>query len=204
MVYDSGQADSAPAWSPGGTQLAFERHGPVGGVDGDFVLDLATGGDANLTFDPLEMPVHDEGPAWSPDGTRIPFSAARASPTIGMTGRRCERSSSRPRSRDPRSAVEPGCCGCVAKVVGADRHPHGLARSEAAGAPSPARVHEARSSAAARRHWCCGEEGEGETGDEGYPSSEHGRMLRPIVGHASDRVIDARWGRRRSVPVAMS
>jgi dipeptidyl aminopeptidase/acylaminoacyl peptidase len=81
MVYDSGREDSAPAWSPDSRKLAFEIHGPIGGVDGDiFVLDLRTGLVRQLTSDPQEAPVHDEGPAWSPDGTMLSFTSERSDP----------------------------------------------------------------------------------------------------------------------------
>jgi dipeptidyl aminopeptidase/acylaminoacyl peptidase len=81
MVYDSGREDSAPAWSPDGRKLAFERHGPIGGVDGDiFVLDLGTGLVRQLTSDSPDAPIHDEGPAWSPDGTMISFTSERSDP----------------------------------------------------------------------------------------------------------------------------
>ena len=76
---DSALEDSAPAWSPDGTKLAFESHGPVGGTDGDiYVLDLRSGAVSQLTGDPPAAPVHDEGPAWSPDGTMIAFTSERS------------------------------------------------------------------------------------------------------------------------------
>ena len=67
--------DSAPAFSPDGTQLAFESARDSGDA---LALDLyvmnADGSDVRrLTADPA----HDEGPIWSPDGTKIAFTSER-------------------------------------------------------------------------------------------------------------------------------
>ncbi|WP_157245087.1 alpha/beta hydrolase family protein [Nonomuraea typhae] len=60
-----GPADTAPAWSPDGTRLAFLRGGDL--------FTLRPGGEPERL---TELP-HGAGPAhWSPDGTRIAFTAA--------------------------------------------------------------------------------------------------------------------------------
>jgi dipeptidyl aminopeptidase/acylaminoacyl peptidase/CubicO group peptidase (beta-lactamase class C family) len=65
-----GNADSAPAWSPDGTQVAFLRAQdgppqlwlmPIGGGEAEHLTTLALGAGA---------------PAWSPDGHKIAFAAA--------------------------------------------------------------------------------------------------------------------------------
>src|SRR5262249_4966504 len=68
----SGTADTAPAWSPDGSQIAFQREGqvhllPSDGGEPEKVTDLALGAGA---------------PVWSPDGTRVAFSAP-VDPTDG-------------------------------------------------------------------------------------------------------------------------
>jgi TolB protein len=66
LTDDPATSDTAPAWSPDGTRVAFQRSGPT---DGIWTMD-ATGGD--LAF----VPHTDHGfqPTWSPDGKRIAFS----------------------------------------------------------------------------------------------------------------------------------
>jgi TolB protein len=65
--------DSAPAWSPDGTMIAWEST-----RDGDdreiYVMD-ADGTDARRLTD---NELHDEGPAWSPDGRLITFTRAES------------------------------------------------------------------------------------------------------------------------------
>jgi dipeptidyl aminopeptidase/acylaminoacyl peptidase/CubicO group peptidase (beta-lactamase class C family) len=74
-----GTADSEPAWSPDGRQLAFLR-GAVptadrGDEDGPAQIWLlpAGGGEARRL---TELPLGAGAPVWSPDGTRLAFTAA--------------------------------------------------------------------------------------------------------------------------------
>ncbi len=64
-----GHADSAPAWSPDGTRLAFLRGGD--GAAQLWVLPADGGEPERLTT----LPLGAGAPVWSPDGTRIAFSA---------------------------------------------------------------------------------------------------------------------------------
>jgi dipeptidyl aminopeptidase/acylaminoacyl peptidase len=61
------EGGSGPAWSPDGTQIAFERDGEI------FVIGAAGGTAVNLT----NHPALDMSPAWSPDGSRIAFASDR-------------------------------------------------------------------------------------------------------------------------------
>jgi Tol biopolymer transport system component len=75
--------DTAPAWSPDGTQIAFER-APADTLDPgpgkpepeekDIYVMNADGSDVRRLTD---SPGKDEGPTWSPDGTKIAFSSDR-------------------------------------------------------------------------------------------------------------------------------
>jgi TolB protein len=77
LVYDGPLADSAPAWSPDGSRIAFEMHPPDLAEAGDVYTMRADGSQLRqLTTDPA----HDEGPAWSPDGTMIAFTSERDEP----------------------------------------------------------------------------------------------------------------------------
>ena len=72
----SGSSDTAPAWSPDGTRLAFLRDGQV------HVL-AADGGEPEKVTD---LPLGAGAPVWSPNGERIAFSAA-VDPTDGRRAR---------------------------------------------------------------------------------------------------------------------
>ena len=61
---------SAPAWSPNGQQIAFERTGDIA------VADWRGNGIHPLTDTPA--PVSESDPAWSPDGTQIAFARGEA------------------------------------------------------------------------------------------------------------------------------
>ena len=67
--------DSAPAFSPDGTKLAFESARDSGDalVLDIYVMNVDGTGVRRLTADPA----HDEGPIWSPDGTKIAFTSER-------------------------------------------------------------------------------------------------------------------------------
>jgi TolB protein len=64
-------SDTAPAWSPDGTQVAFAS---ARADNWDlFVIDIATGQETRLTQDPAT----DLAPVWSPDGRQIAFLSNR-------------------------------------------------------------------------------------------------------------------------------
>ena len=65
-------SDTAPAWSPDGTQVAFTS--ARAGNWELFVIDIATGQEKRLTQDPAA----DLAPVWSPDGRQIAFLSNRA------------------------------------------------------------------------------------------------------------------------------
>ena len=69
----AGPADTAPAWSPDGRQLAFLRAGPelVPGPPQLWLLP-AHGGEARRLTD---LPLGAGAPVWSPDGRRVAFTA---------------------------------------------------------------------------------------------------------------------------------
>jgi dipeptidyl aminopeptidase/acylaminoacyl peptidase len=71
-----GAYDSAPAWSPDGSRIAFESNADVGGANPEGDMEIWTmsadgTGAAQLTHDA----VHDEGPAWSPDGRLLAYTS---------------------------------------------------------------------------------------------------------------------------------
>jgi Tol biopolymer transport system component len=66
-------ADMHPAWSPDGTQIAFESKRDASDWD-IWVMNADGGAPRNLT---ANEPADDGNPAWSPDGQRIAFSSNR-------------------------------------------------------------------------------------------------------------------------------
>ncbi|MEE1742484.1 S9 family peptidase [Streptomyces sp. BE147] len=66
-----GPADTAPRWSPDGTQLAFLRAGQLHLLPAD-------GGEAVALTTAVRCPAGAGIPVWSPDGTRIAFSGPSA------------------------------------------------------------------------------------------------------------------------------
>jgi hypothetical protein len=72
----AGTYDSAPAWSPHGTRIAFESNADVNGGDPEGDMEVWTMNDdgsnpVQLTHNAL----HDEGPAWSPDGRLLAYTS---------------------------------------------------------------------------------------------------------------------------------
>lgn len=71
-----GAFDSAPAWSPDGTRIAFESNANVNGgnPEGDQEIWVMSADGTNST-QLTQNALHDEGPAWSPDGTLLAYSS---------------------------------------------------------------------------------------------------------------------------------
>jgi Tol biopolymer transport system component len=67
-----GTSDIAPAFSPDGTRLAFQRI-PTAAVSDIWVADADGAGARRITFDDRLL----EGPAWTQDGRALIFSSAR-------------------------------------------------------------------------------------------------------------------------------
>jgi Tol biopolymer transport system component len=71
-----GAFDSAPAWSPDGTRIAFQSNLDVFGInpgnDAEIWVMNADGTNATMI---TNNTAHDEGPAWSPDGTMLAYSS---------------------------------------------------------------------------------------------------------------------------------
>ncbi len=71
-----GAYDSAPAWSPDGTKIAFESNLDIFGINPGNDMEIwvmdADGTDAAMI---TSNTAHDEGPAWSPDGTMLAYSS---------------------------------------------------------------------------------------------------------------------------------
>ena len=68
--------DSAPAWSPDGTQIAFARGFDI------WVMDADGSNELKLT----DASGVDSAPTWSPDGTKLAFISNRNTPSGGTTG----------------------------------------------------------------------------------------------------------------------
>jgi len=69
-----GRADTGPAWSPDGSQIAFVSD--RGDVEGEAIFVMNADGSAQHQL--TDGPGHDGSPSWSHDGTRIAFASERA------------------------------------------------------------------------------------------------------------------------------
>jgi TolB protein len=71
-----GAYDSAPAWSPDGTRIAFESNADVGGANPEQDMEVwVMGSDGSSPTQLTHNAAHDEGPAWSPDGRLLAYTS---------------------------------------------------------------------------------------------------------------------------------
>jgi TolB protein len=75
-VFDTPFWDSAPAWSPDGTRIAFESNSdPVGANPENDREIFVMNADGTAVNQLTRNTIHDEGPAWAPDGTQIAYTS---------------------------------------------------------------------------------------------------------------------------------
>jgi TolB protein len=71
-----GAYDSAPAWSPDGTRIAFESNADVAGANPEGDMEVwVMRSDGSQPTQLTHNAAHDEGPAWSPDGRLLAYTS---------------------------------------------------------------------------------------------------------------------------------
>ena len=71
-----GAYDSAPAWSPDATRIAFESDADVGGANPERDMEVwVMGADGSNPTQLTRNALHDEGPSWSPDGRLLAYAS---------------------------------------------------------------------------------------------------------------------------------
>lgn len=78
-VTRTAEAERGVSFSPDGTRIAFVRTMQAGNrlTDDIFVVELATGAQTRITYDPQGQQTSDDQPTWSPDGTRLAWSSLK-------------------------------------------------------------------------------------------------------------------------------
>jgi TolB protein len=71
-----GSYDSAPAWSPDGSRIAFESNSNADGANPEQDMEIwVMGSDGSAPTQLTHNAAHDEGPAWSPDGRLLAYTS---------------------------------------------------------------------------------------------------------------------------------